>query len=157
MSGDKRQNFKAFLSPHRSLSREGFFALMALVIGVNFIAGTAFALAGAWPVAGFAGLDVFLVYWAFRRNFLDGRIGETIELTPHELVLLRVRGHVPVQETRLLRRNLKVELEEDLRRDLIGGLFLLSGAQRVEIGRFLAPHERRSFAGVLRDALLRAD
>jgi uncharacterized membrane protein len=64
---------------------------------------------------------------------------------------------VPVQETRLLRRNLKVELEEDLRRDLIGGLFLLSGAQRVEIGRFLAPHERRSFAGVLRDALLRAD
>jgi uncharacterized membrane protein len=154
MDSGNRQNFSAVLTPHRSLTREGFIAIMALIAGVNFIAGTAFFLAGAWPVTGFAGLDVLLVWWAFRRNFADGRQAERIELTPHELVLQRKIGSAVPQEMRFLRRQLWVELEEDRERELIGGLYLRSGVQRTEIGRFLPPGERKSFAEALRQALM---
>ena len=39
-------------------------------------------LAGAWPVIGFFGLDVALIYLAFKLNYRSGRLYETIELTP---------------------------------------------------------------------------
>jgi uncharacterized membrane protein len=156
MDCDAEQNFSALLTPHRSLSRQGFIAVMAVVAGVNFIAGTAFTLLGAWPVAGFAGLDVLLVWWAFRRNFADGRLAERIEITAHELILQRLAGPKSAPEERFLRRSLRVELDEDKERELVGGLFLRSGQRRVEIGRFLSPEEKRSFSAVLRQALVRA-
>ena len=154
MNSGNGQNFCAVLTPHRSLTREGFIAVMALVIGVNLAAGTVFTLAGAWPVAGFAGLDVLLVWWAFKRNFADGRQAERIELTAHELVLQRIIGSAPLQEIRFLRHRLRVELDEDRERELIGGLFLRAGTQRAEIGKFLSQEERKSFALALRQALI---
>ncbi len=44
---------------------------MAVLGGVSFAAGMVFLLMGAWPVFGFFGLDVLLVYWAFRANYRD--------------------------------------------------------------------------------------
>ena len=58
--------FSAVLTPHRSLGRVGFLVLMALIGGISFVAGIVFLLIGAWPVFGFFGLDVLLLYWAFR-------------------------------------------------------------------------------------------
>ena len=54
------------LTPHRSLSPTGFLIFMAVLGGISFVTGMVFLLAGAWPVFGFLGLDVLLVYWAFR-------------------------------------------------------------------------------------------
>ena len=61
--------FSAIITPHRSLSARGFLLVMALVGGMSFIGGMFFFLMGAWPVIGFLGLDVLLVYWAFRANY----------------------------------------------------------------------------------------
>ena len=61
--------FSAIITPHRSLSGRGFVLVMALVGGLSFIGGMFFFLLGAWPVVGFLGLDVVLVYWAFRANY----------------------------------------------------------------------------------------
>ena len=61
--------FSAIITPHRSLSGTGFLVVMALVGGLSFIGGMFFFLLGAWPVIGFLGLDVLLVYWAFRANY----------------------------------------------------------------------------------------
>ena len=61
--------FSAIITPHRSLNSTGFLIVMLLVSGFSFIAGMVFFLLGAWPVVGFLGLDVLLVYWAFRANF----------------------------------------------------------------------------------------
>ena len=58
--------FSAVLTPHRSLSATGFLILMMLVGGVSFAAGIVFLMMGAWPVFGFFGLDVLLLYLAFR-------------------------------------------------------------------------------------------
>ena len=64
--------FAAVLTPHRSLSPKGFMVLMALVCIVSFGTGLLFYLLGAWPVIGFMGLDVALIYIAFKLNYPRG-------------------------------------------------------------------------------------
>ena len=61
--------FSAIITPHRSLSSIGFLVLMAAIGIVSFLAGILFLVLGAWPVVGFFGLDVLLIYWAFRINY----------------------------------------------------------------------------------------
>src|SRR4051794_4092004 len=79
--------FSALLTPHRSLSRAGFLALMLFVIAVSFAAGLVCVLIGAWLVFGFFVLDVLAFYWAFRINFRSGRASEEIRVTTSELQL----------------------------------------------------------------------
>jgi len=145
--------WQATLTPHRSLTREGFLVLMGLVIAVNLVVGCMFMAMGAWPITGFAGLDVLLVWWAFRANFADARQLERIFITDHELVFDRlIEKHPPLQQ-RFVRRWVRVELEEDKERELIGRLLLVSGPTRLAIGEFLAPEERKSLATALKAAL----
>src|SRR3977135_3730616 len=82
--------FSTLLTPHRSLSRTGFLVLMAFLSIVSFAAGFAFLLMGAWPVLGFFGLDVLMVYWAFQINFCHAKATEEISVTPSELRVRRV-------------------------------------------------------------------
>src|SRR3979411_3460873 len=83
--------FSALLTPHRSLNRTGFLVLMGFLSVVSFAAGLAFLLMGAWPVFGFFGLDVLVIYWAFRVNFRNAKASEEIRVTPSELRIRRVR------------------------------------------------------------------
>ena len=145
--------WQATLTPHRSLSREGYLTLMALVIAVNLVVAGMFVALGAWPIAGFAGLDVLLVWWAFRVNFADARKLERISITEHELVLERESERQPPQQQRFVRRWVRVELEEDRDRELIGSLLLVSGPTRIAVGEFLAPEERKTLAEALESAL----
>ncbi len=87
--------FSARLTPHRSLSRSGFMVLMTFVCIVSFAAGVAFLIMGAWPVFGFFGLDVLVIYWAFRLNFRHAKATEEISITHSELRVRRTshRGH----------------------------------------------------------------
>jgi uncharacterized membrane protein len=149
------ENLTVVLTPHRSLSRQGFIALMSAVIAINFAAGTVFTLMGAWPVAPFAGLDVLLIWWAFKRNYADGWRAEHIEVTPYELILECFAHGKPAGNQRFVRPWVQVELDDDQERELIGGLFLRSHGRRTEIGRFLAPEERKSLAQALNAALAR--
>ena len=147
------KTWQATLTPHRSLSRRGYLAVMGLIAGVNFAAGIVFFAIGAWPVIGFCGLDVALMWWAFNRNFADARRAEIIEITDHELILQHLAaGRLP-QETRFVRRWVRVDLEEDRERELIGGLYLASRGSRTEIAGFLAPFERKELARALKSAL----
>src|SRR5215471_10969392 len=82
--------FDVLLMPNRSLSPLGFALLMAGVSLVSFGAGLTFYLIGAWPVIGFLGLDVLLIYIAFRVSFRRLRAFETLRLTEQSLVFERV-------------------------------------------------------------------
>ena len=80
---DQPELFSARLTPHRSLNRTGFLVLMAFITVISFAAGVVFWWIGAWPVFGFFGLDVLVIYWAFRINFrtrqsLRGNLGDAI-------------------------------------------------------------------------------
>ena len=88
--------FSALLTPHRSLNHTGFVVLMSFVSVVSFAAGIVFCWMGAWPVLGFFGLNVLVIYWAFRINFRRASASEEITVTPSELRIRRIshRGHV---------------------------------------------------------------
>src|SRR5688500_7896220 len=84
--------FAATLRPHRSLSRRGFRIVVALVAVMASIPGMVFFALGAWPIVGFLGLDVLLVWWALAASMRDGKQFEVITLWPDQLELKQVDG-----------------------------------------------------------------
>lgn len=143
--------FHAVLTPNRSLGGLGFFLVMALVCAVSFAAGIAFLLKGAWPVMGFFGLDVILIYVAFRLSYRSGRLSETVELSERRLT---VRRREPGGRERVWEFEpywLQVRIDEPPRPD--SPLTLASHGQRLTIARFLSPVERLDFANALRREL----
>ena len=144
--------FSAIITPHRSLSRTGFLVVMALIGGVSFIGGVLFFMLGAWPVVGFLGLDVLLVYWAFRANYRAAAAFEEVTVTPSELRLRKVshRGEVKEWTLNPLWTRLDRETHEDYG---LLRLFLVSRGMRLAVAGFLAPEERESFAAALSAAL----
>lgn len=143
--------FRAVLTPNRSLSRLGFYLVMAGVCGVSFTAGILFMLRGAWPVFGFFGLDVLLIYGALRLSYRSGRLTETVELTPERLVVRRVEPDGRSAEWAFQPYWLRVELDDAESRE--SELALATHGQRLVIGSFLAPEERAGFARALSEAL----
>jgi uncharacterized membrane protein len=144
--------FCALLTPHRSLNRTGFLVLMGFLSVISFAAGIAFLLMGAWPVFGFFGLDVLLVYWAFRVNFRRAKATEEISVTPSELRVRRVshRGHV----AEWVLNPLWVQLDQKIHAEFgIEELYLVSKGRRVAIASFLGPDEKASFVKALTAAL----
>lgn len=149
---DQPTLFSARVTPYRSLNRTGFLVLMVFIGAVSFVAGIAFLLMGAWPVLGFFGLDMLVIYWAFRINFRSAEATEDILVTPTELRVRRVshRGHV--MEWAL--NPLWVQLEQTGDPEFgIERLYLVSRGRRVSIGYFLGPDEKVSFAKALLAAL----
>jgi uncharacterized membrane protein len=153
MERSNPKTWQAVLTPHRSLSRRGFILVMSLIAAINLVVGGMFYAIGAWPVVGFLGLDVLAIWWAFRVNFADARKAERIVVTEHELILERMSERQGREELRFVRRWVRVDLEEDTERDLIGSLYLSASGRRTAIGAFLPPDERKAFAGQLRRAL----
>lgn len=141
----------AELRPHRSLGRAGFFALMSCVALASFGAGLAFALAGAWPVLGFFGLDVALVWLAFHLNERGGRTVERLRLSPERCDVERIGPTGRTECWSFQPFWLRVALEAPNERHC--RLTLSSRGTRVSVGAFLTPDERRALYRTLRDAL----
>ncbi len=145
------QGFHARLTPHRSLGPRGFLLLMSVICAVSFIAGIIFFLAGAWPVVGFFGLDVLLVYVAFKLNYASARAYETVKISGDELIVRRVLPGRPPKQWKFHPYWVRVEMDSD--GELHGPLYLTSHGARLQIGAFLSGDERRDFADALKDAL----
>jgi len=144
--------FSAIITPHRSLSGMGFLILMTALGVVSFAAGMVFLLLGAWPVFGFFGLDVLLVYWAFRANYRTARAYEEVMVTPTELRVRKVSHRGKVAEWTL--NPLWVRLDRDSHEEFgIERLFLVTRGRRLPIAGCLSPPEKESFAAALGAAL----
>ena len=141
-------HFAASLVPHRSLSPEGFRWLIRGAIAANLAIGLPMLILGAWPVLGFMGLDVYLLWWLFKRNYLDARRSERLVLTDRELIVERVAPDGEREQHRLDAYWLRVELQGEAER-----LVLISRGNRLVVGRFLAPSERERVAGELKTAI----
>lgn len=153
---DKTQGrvwFDAVLSPHRSLTPRGFLIVMAILGAASFAIGLMFVLRGAWPVIGFFGLDVALVYFAFRANYRSGQNRELIRLTDAALEIARVRPDGTASALQLEPAWVRVALSElpdgDCR------LSLRSHGREWRIAQLLSAAERRSLASALAEALMR--
>ena len=139
--------------PYRSLSSAGFLAVMAVTAGVSFAAGVAFVLIGAWPVCGFFGLEVALLYGAFRLSYRSARQRETIRLTEDEFTIERVSVRGERRFWRFPPVWLRVRIEEF--RDDSNRLTVSSHGRTLVLGGFVSPDERRDLAGRLEEALAR--
>ena len=113
--------------------------------------GLVFLSLGAWPVAGFCGLELLLVWGALALHRRAGRRRETVRLGADALVVTRIDPNGRRAVWRFEPGWLRVEVEP--RRDGDDRLVLASHGRRLAIGRFLTPAERRDFASRLRRAL----
>lgn len=143
--------FDAILTPNRSLPRAGFYAVMAAVAAISIGLGLWFALNGAWPIFGFFGLDVALLYVAFRWSYRAGRLTEIVRLTPEALVVRRITARGHSREWRFNPYWVRVEIDEPVEHD--SPLILASSSERIDVASFLSPGERADFANALKAAL----
>jgi uncharacterized membrane protein len=141
--------------PHRSLTKRNFYILLMLFSLVSFATTMPFVLVGAWPIAGFMGLDVLLFYLAFRANFRAARAYEDVRVTPMELCLAKVSPRGVRAEWRFNPSWVRLD-REDHEEFGIQRLALVSRGQSVEIGGFLGPDEKARFADGLSRALAEA-
>ena len=144
--------FSAIITPYRSLSGTGFVIVMVLFGAVSFAAGLFFLTLGAWPVMGFFGLDVALLYWAFRLNYREAAAYEEVRVTASELTMRQVSRRGQVREWKLNPVWAKLDRETHEEFGLLR-LFLVSRGRRLSIAGFLSPKEKESFAAALSAAL----
>lgn len=148
---DAQEFYHAELRPHRSLPPRGFGIVMGILAVVSFLVSLGFVLRGAWPVTPFFGVDVALIYLAFRLSYRSARQREHLRLTDRELTLERVDVYGERQRWRFQPFWLRVIFEE---RDADSNhLSLASHGKSVTVGSFLGPAERRKVAFSLKDAL----
>jgi len=143
------------LQPHRSLTQRNFFILMLIFTGASIFSSLPFVLLGAWPVAGFMGLDVAAFYFAFRANFRAARAYEDVLLTPFELLLAKVSPKGVRDEYRFNPAWVRLDKVED---EEFGTqrLCFVSHGRSVEVGPFLGPDEKARLAQNLSLALAEA-
>lgn len=127
---------------------------MSLLGLVSFTAGMAFLLMGAWPVFGFFGLDVLLIYIAFKLNYRDGRLHETVDLESNRLTVTRYHPSGRTETFEFSPYWVRVLVSEAI--DGRTSLSLTSHGKLFQFGSFLTDDERKEFGGVLDLALHKA-
>jgi uncharacterized membrane protein len=144
--------FAARLVPYRSLSRRGFVLLMLFVAATCFTSGVIFLIAGAWPVMGFMGVDVAIVWLAFTINYRAAGASEEIAIWPHDLVVRQISPAGRVREHRFnpFWTRFSVNRHEEIG---ITRMHLHGQGRDLDIGTFLNPLDRESFAAAFGQAL----
>lgn len=162
MSNDKEQSdaaeevlFAAEIRPHRSLTPKGFRRLMLAAAGLSAVFSLPFFIIGAWPVVGFFGLDVLLLWLAFRWSYRTARAREEVAVTPLQLFVRKISHWGDVSEWRFNPLWVRLTSEED--EDY--GMTRLAITERnrsLDVAGFLSPPERAEFADALGAALAQA-
>ena len=141
------------LAPHRSLAPAAARKLMAASFTVTAAFSLPFYLIGAWPIVGFLGLDVALLYLAFRASYRSARLYETVKLTEDALVVERIGPGRRRARWSFQPYWLRVELDDPPQHH--SQLRLTSHGRSLVLGAFLSPGERFEFAAALSQALRR--
>ncbi|MDI7860396.1 DUF2244 domain-containing protein [Rhizobiaceae bacterium n13] len=151
-SGFEQPVFAAELTPYRSLGRTGF-CILAVVTGVALCLNVVFFIvSGAWPIAMFFGLDFALLYGAFWLNYRSARAREIVTVSRK---LLSIRKFSP--SGRVVEHcfdpfwaRFRVRRHEEIG---ITAMYVTGEGRRTDIGSFLNPDDRESFAAALTGAL----
>ena len=143
--------FDATLTPHRSLGRLGFYLLMGFFACACLAIGVGFFMIGAWPVVGFLGLDVALLWLAFKLSYRSGLLREHLRLSERLLTVRRILPSGRVREWRFQSYWLRVEMDDPPRHD--SQMTLASHGRRLTVGAFLNVTERLDLARALIAAL----
>lgn len=147
--------YAARVHPHRSMTRAQVRLILLLVGTTSLLATLPFMIMGAWPVAGFMGLDVLALYLAFEVSFRAARAFEELKVTIVDLFLSKVSPRGVRTEWRF--NPSWVRLEKTTHEEFgLMRLDLVSRGERVEVAPFLGPAEKTELAGNLSRALAEA-
>ncbi len=144
--------FDVRIRPHRSLTQANFRILLVVFCLAAIVSSAPFIAMGAWPVGGFMGLDVIILYAAFRANFRAARAYEDVVVTPLELLLAKVNPKGLRKEWRFNPAWVRLDKEEHVEFGL-QRLSLHSRGRSVEVAGFLGPDAKADFASGLTRAL----
>lgn len=147
--------FRALLMPHRSLGRTGFAILMGALLFGWAVTGAIFLSHGAWPIFGFFGLDVLLVYVAFRVNYRAARARELVSVSRTSLDITKIApsGRTEDHHFNPFWARFSIARQEEIG---ITGMAVEGQGKNVSIGSFLNPDDRESFATAFAGALAKA-
>lgn len=141
----------AILRPNPPMRPDVLRVILILVLAINLAFAVGFMLRGAWPIAPFMGLDVALLAWAFHASRIAAQASEHVRLTHSELSVVRCEPRRPAETSLLNPYWVRVQLEDPA--DMPRSLTLVTHGKSVQVGRFLGPRERLSFAQALKQAL----
>jgi uncharacterized membrane protein len=141
------------MTPHRSLSPRGQRILLGVLAGLLMLGTGAFALVGAWPVGGFAGLELLAAIALFRWHARRARAGELVIMTTRDIRIIRTDGMGRRRQRILPVAWLSAQIEERPGRP--AALMLTGHGVRQEIATDLGEAERRDLAAALQAALHR--
>ena len=144
--------FEAVLSPHRSLGRLGFVLLMSITTVITAVHMVIFARVGAWPVFAFFGLDLALLFGAFWLSYRSGRMREFIRLSRTDLNIRKVfpSGRSVDHQFNPFWTRFNIARHEEIG---ITDMRVSSRGQQTEVGSFLNPDDKESFAAAFQRAL----
>ena len=145
--------FEAMIVPHRSLSARGMRFLIAAICSVSLFMSALFWWLGAWPIAGFNGIEITLAVVLLRINARAARASELLLLDEGSLRIVRTAPDGTRQERRLPAAWLNVVVQE--RQGRAPGLWLVGQGRHEEIARSLGEDEKLDLAAALRAALHR--
>jgi uncharacterized membrane protein len=147
--------FCAVITPHRSLGPGGYRLVMTLICLATVVSSVPFMILGAWPVAGFFGLDLLALWIAFRVNYRAAKSFEEVAVSRIEVMLRKVTARGRTTEYRFNPVWTRLERTEDEDYGLLA-LAITSRGQRVPIAQELSPAERAEFASAFASALAKA-
>lgn len=141
--------FDAELRPHRSWSLKAFKVMLIAVITLNAIMSIVFIARGAFPVAGFLGLDVLALWFAFRWNYRAAQVAEYVKVAPGAMHVAAIDNTGDTKHWVL--NPIWAKVARDGR-----GVLIRAGDGQMRVGAFLSPKECDSFAEALSLALHKA-
>jgi len=144
----------AVVEPPSSLSTRGFDRVMLGVGGASFLMGCVFIVVHAYPVAGFLGLEVLLLWLLFRRSMRARSARTYLRVTAETVDVRKVDARGRERHARLPALFARVEF--DRLAPGPGALRLSHSGRRYAIGEHLTQRERESLARRLDQALAAA-
>lgn len=147
--------FATRLIPHRSMSPRAANWLIIVFGCVSAAVSLPFYWLGAWPVIGFLGFDVLVLFVAFKVSFRSAEAYETLLVTPLVLEFVKVSPYGARQVWRFNPVWVRIEEQAD---DELGTerVALVSRGDSVEVGGFLGPEQKAALARDLSAALSKA-
>ncbi|WP_078083645.1 DUF2244 domain-containing protein [Microbulbifer mangrovi] len=146
------------LAPNQSLSLAGnlwvFISLVAVSLGIS----VAFALAGAWMVIPFAGLEVLLLAVLFGYVYLEGTRREVIRISDDRVMLDTSRGSLkrPVYHREFERDSLAILVRMGSTPAEPASVTFSGPEGCLEVGEFLTDAEKAALVEKLGTCGLRA-
>ena len=136
---------------NQSLTTRGLYILMFFItIPASYI-GISFYVLGAWPVLGFMGFEILLIYIAFKILFYKNKFYEHIILDSEKLNILFKKKNKIIKKIELEPTWVQIKIEKIYENE--DTLIVSSHGKKIILANYLIPEEWLKLAGKIKSGL----